>query len=37
LIAAHPAINVCFKTVDCKRLNYLAWQRVPEIIRSIEE
>jgi len=37
LIAAQPAINACFKTVDCRRLNYFARQSVPQIRRSIEE
>ena len=37
LIAAQPAINACFKTVDWRRLNYFARQSVPQIRRSIKE
>jgi hypothetical protein len=37
LIAAHPAINACFKTVDCWCLDYFVWQSVPQICCSFEE
>ena len=32
-----PAINACFKTVDCRRLDYFAKQSVPQICRSLED
>jgi len=37
LIAAHPAINSCFKAVNCWCLNYVTWQSVPQICCSIVE
>ena len=37
LIAAHPAINSCFKAVNCRCLNYVTWQSVPQMCYSIVE
>jgi len=37
LIVAHPAINTCFKSVDCRCINKIVRQKIPIICQPIEE